>query len=302
MDFESQLQSDASSVEGALDRHLSVTALAGAGVPERLSAAMRYAVLGGGKRFRPFLTMETARLFDVSPGVAAEVAAAIEMVHCYSLVHDDLPAMDDDRLRRGQPTVWAAFDEWTAILVGDALLTIAFEILTSDTLAIPPKTQLVLVTQLARAAGPAGMVGGQQLDLDVGKRNVPVNPTLAFVERLQAMKTGALFALAAQSGAILGSATREQLGALQKYGQALGLAFQITDDLLDVEGDCTRVGKGVAKDADAGKATLVGLLGVADARQRVEVLTREANSALSIFGAPADRLREAFEFATNRDR
>lgn len=302
MDFESQLRSDAASVEEVLDRHLAISTLANAGIPDRLSEAMRYAVLGGGKRFRPFLTMEAARLFEVSPKVAVEVAAAFELVHCYSLVHDDLPAMDDDRMRRGQPTVWAAFDEWTAILAGDALLTLAFELLGSDALAIPRHIQLSLVTSLARAAGPAGMVGGQQLDLDVGKRKLPSNPTLAFVEQLQAMKTGALFALAAEAGAILGSATQEHRAALHLYGKALGLAFQITDDLLDVEGDCERVGKSVAKDAAAGKATLVGLLGQEEARRRVVALTRESTTALSIFGARAVRLREVFDFATNRDR
>jgi farnesyl diphosphate synthase len=271
-----------------------------AGAPERIVAAMRYAALGGGKRLRPFLVIETAGLFDVAAETAANAAAAIECVHCYSLVHDDLPAMDNDDLRRGRPTVHKAFDEWTAILAGDALLTLAFEVLAG--LAAPggPGTNAALIASLARAAGPAGMVGGQCLDLEADKLGLPVEPDAAHVERLQALKTGAIIRSACEFGAILGQAGESERRALQTYGQRLGVAFQIADDLLDVEGDPATVGKATGKDAAAHKATLVGVLGPVAARRRLESLVAEAQAALSPFGGHADVLKAAARFVATR--
>lgn len=297
---EARLRAHAGAVEGVLSDHLSEAKLTTRGVPQRLADAMRHAVLGGGKRFRPFLVLEAVQLFDVPRPVALETAAAVELVHCYSLVHDDLPAMDNDRLRRGLPTVWAAFDEWTAILAGNGLMTLAFEFLASERLAIGPGSRLELITGLAAAAGPAGMLGGQQLDLDAGKRNAPALPTASFVELLQHMKTGALLAFSAEAGAILAEAGSADREALRSYGRALGLAFQIADDLLDVEGATSATGKSVAKDAAAGKATLVAVLGPDGARQRLDELRQEAIGALSRFGGKAEMLRAGADFAARR--
>ena len=268
--------------------------------PERLEQAMRHAVFGGGKRFRPFLVLESSGLFDVDPAAAAAVAAALECVHCYSLAHDDLPAMDDDRLRRGRPTVWAAYDKWTAILAGDALLTLAFEILADPASHIPPVTANVLIRRLAIAAGRSGMVGGQMLDLEAGKLGSPAKPGLAHVRRLQAMKTGALIAYAAVAGAILGERPLADETALRAFGDAVGLAFQISDDLLDAEGDSAQVGKAVAKDAGANKATIVSLTGIAAAKAELAKTVARAVSALEPFGTRADGLREAARFMLDR--
>ncbi len=205
--------------------------------PQRLAEAMHYAVLNGGKRFRPYLVLQSANLFDVDPEVALDIAAALECVHSYSLVHDDLPAMDNDETRRGKPTTWKAFDEWTAILAGDALLTLAFEILAHPTQRIAPRTQIELLHTLARAAGRSGMVGGQQLDLDAEKRGRKKPATAAEIKTLQAMKTGALIRFACLSGPILADRPPSDDEALAAFGEHLGLAFQISDDLLDAEGD-----------------------------------------------------------------
>jgi farnesyl diphosphate synthase len=272
-----------------------------AGAPERLAAAMRHATLGGGKRLRPFLVIETAALLDVPAETAVDAAAALELVHCYSLVHDDLPAMDNDDLRRGRPTVHKAFDDWTAILAGDALLTLAFEVLAGGAApGSPPATAAALVRSLARAAGAAGMVGGQCLDLEADKLGRPAEPDGAHVERLQAMKTGALIRCACELGALLGQAEPDALRALETYGARLGLAFQIADDLLDVEGDAAVVGKAVHK--DAAKATLHAASGIDAARRRLAMLADEATAALAPFGRRADILREAVVFAMQRQR
>jgi farnesyl diphosphate synthase len=268
-------------------------------VPDRLVQAIRHAVLGGGKRFRPFLVIESASMFGLTPEAALDVAAAVECVHCYSLAHDDLPAMDNDELRRGRPTVWKAFDQWTAILAGDALQTLAFEILSTPGPDSDPASRLELIAGLAHASGAAGMVGGQALDLE-GERYAGLPPSLAHVERLQAMKTGALIAFACEAGAILGRAIPERRAALRNYGEALGLAFQISDDLLDLEGDAATVGKRVAKDAGLGKATFASLLGADGARRELAAAKARALDALSIFDARADTLREATSFVVGR--
>ncbi|MCS0504091.1 polyprenyl synthetase family protein [Ancylobacter mangrovi] len=269
----------------------------------RLAAAMRHAALAGGKRLRPFLLVESAALFGVPRAAALPAAAALECVHCYSLVHDDLPAMDDDDLRRGQPTVHRAFDDATAILAGDALLTLAFDILAREDAAAEPAIRIALVAGLARAAGGAGMVGGQMLDLAAEGRfeNGARSPLAApEIERLQAMKTGALLDFACAAGAILGSADAERRQCLARYSHALGRAFQIADDLLDVEGDAGTVGKRVGKDAAAGKATLIDSLGIDGARLELERLVGEAEAALSVFGSAATLLAEAARFVANR--
>jgi farnesyl diphosphate synthase len=269
---------------------------------ERLAEALRHATLGGGKRLRPFLVVESAGLFGVEPRAALDAGAAIECVHCYSLAHDDLPAMDNDELRRGRPTVWKAFDEWTAILAGDALLTFAFELLSRPAVHADPEIRLDLISSLARAAGAAGMVGGQALDLEAEKLGGPAPQTMAHIRRLQSMKTGALISLACEAGAILGAAAPDERAALRSYGDALGLAFQIADDLLDVEGDAATVGKRVAKDAAAGKATLVSLMGCEAARAELARVEDQAAAALAFFGERGDMLREAARYVARRQR
>ena len=269
-------------------------------VPPRLSEAMRYAVLGGGKRFRPFLVLESARLFGIAPEEALNAAAAVELVHSYSLVHDDLPAMDDDALRRGRPTLHVAFDEATAILAGDALLTLAFEVLASPKTHPDAGVRCALALALARAAGPAGMVGGQQLDLEAERLPRQGGHDLDRVEAIQLMKTGALIAFSAEAGAILASARDDDRQALAGYGRALGAAFQIADDLLDVEGTAAVVGKATGKDAAAGKATFVSALGVAGARERLRQLECDAMAKLVRFGASAEMLRHAVAYVSTR--
>jgi farnesyl diphosphate synthase len=265
--------------------------------PERLIAAMRYATLGGGKRLRPFLLVQSAALFDVPRGQALRTAAALECVHCYSLAHDDLPAMDDDDLRRGKPTLHIAFDEATAVLAGDALLTYAFEILSDPATHDRAAVRADLVLGLARAAGLAGMAGGQMLDLQAETMK---HHALADVERLQAMKTGALLAYAAEAGAVLGDAVGAERLALLAYGRAIGAAFQIADDLLDLEGSVEETGKATGKDAAAGKATLVGVLGPQVARERLARLVAEAEHALSPFGERGGMLKATARFIAER--
>jgi len=270
--------------------------------PHRLVEAMRYASLGGGKRLRPFLVVESAALFAVSPRNALMAGAALECVHCYSLAHDDLPAMDNDDLRRGRPTTHKAFDEATAVLVGDGLLTFAFDILSRPDTHPDAEVRLELVTALARAAGLGGMVGGQMLDLAAEGRFEGNPRALAEqeVKTLQAMKTGALLRFACVAGAILGKADPRQRSALEHYGSAVGEAFQIADDLLDLEGDPATVGKATGKDAAAHKATLVAALGPLAARRRLEGLIVEAQSALDIFGNNGDMLKAAARFVAAR--
>ena len=269
--------------------------------PPRLLAAMRHAVLGGGKRLRPFLLVETATLFGVPPNGALLAGAALECIHCYSLVHDDLPAMDNDDLRRGQPTVHKAFDEATAILAGDALLTLAFDLIAREQVHAAPAVRVALSLELARAAGLGGMAGGQMLDLAAeGRFDDKHALSQQEIATLQAMKTGALLRFACRAGAILGQAEPSALAAIDRYGVAIGQAFQIADDLLDVEGDTATIGKAAGKDAAAGKATLVAALGVAGAHARLEALTAEADAALAPFGGKADILRAAARFIVER--
>jgi farnesyl diphosphate synthase len=262
----------------------------------RLLEAVRYSTLAGGKRIRPFLVTSSARLFDVSEPSTLRVAAAIEMVHCYSLIHDDLPAMDNDDLRRGLPTCHVKFDEATAILAGDALLTRAFEVLADPATHPDPRVRSDLVVELARAAGPEGMVGGQMLDLLAEHQRL----NMTEVTRLQRMKTGTLIAFSCESGAILGKASDSARQALHAYAHDLGLAFQIADDLLDVEGDEAEVGKKTGKDQGAGKATFVSLLGPERARAQSDMLAGQAVEHLEIFSKNAEPLRALAAFVVNR--
>jgi farnesyl diphosphate synthase len=265
--------------------------------PERrLLESMRYAALGGGKRLRPFLVLQSARQFTVSRKSALRTAAAVELVHCYSLVHDDLPAMDDDDLRRGKPTVHKAFDEATAILAGDALLTLAFQVLGDEATHSNPEVRCELVVALARAAGAHGMVGGQMIDLAAADRNVDIGE----ITRLQRLKTGALITFACEAGAILGRAAEPAREALRGFAHDLGLAFQIADDLLDVEGTTAETGKAVGKDAAQGKATFVSILGPERARAQAGMLADQAVTHLAIFDENADFLRGVARFVVER--
>jgi farnesyl diphosphate synthase len=302
-DFRAQLARHASAVEACL-----AECLAPRGRPERLVAAMRHTVFAGGKRLRPYLVLESARLFGLEGEGPLRVAAALEAVHCYSLAHDDLPAMDDDNLRRGQPTAHIAFDEATAILAGDALLTLAFAILADRRTAPRASTRIKLVAALAEAAGLDGMVGGQMLDLAAegrfAKGGRPPRQGLSSIRHLQAMKTGALIRFASEAGALLAApVAAAERRALRQYGEALGFAFQIRDDLLDHEGEAAIVGKAVSKDAEAGKATLVSLMGLEGARTRLASVTEEAIAALQVsFGTRAAPLADVLHFNRDRDR
>jgi farnesyl diphosphate synthase len=262
----------------------------------RLFEAMRYATLGGGKRLRAFLVMQSAALFRVNATCSARVAAAVEMIHAYSLVHDDLPAMDDDDLRRGRPSTHRAFDEATAILAGDALQTRAFEVLAEADTHSDPHARLELILALAQAAGGRGMVGGQMIDIDAEGKTL----TEPEIIRLQALKTGRLIQFSAEAGAILGRAAPLQRQALAGYGRDLGAAFQIADDLLDALGTTAETGKTAGKDQAAGKATLVALLGPERARHQAEMLARQAISHLEPFGEAADLLRALARFVVER--
>jgi len=262
----------------------------------RVLDAMRYAVLGGGKRVRPFLVINTARLFDVADDFSLRVGAAVEFVHCYSLVHDDLPAMDDDDVRRGKAACHRAFDQPTAILAGDALLALAFEVLGHPLTHSDAEIRCELTTSLATAAGSRGMVGGQMLDL----RSEDVTANISRIARIQQLKTGALIEFSCDAGAILGRADVRKREALRRYSRDLGLAFQIKDDLLDALGEELQVGKATKKDAAAGKATFVALLGIEGAKRRADFLCNQAIGHLEIFGAEARHLAELAEFAVGR--
>jgi farnesyl diphosphate synthase len=301
--LQERLSRTAQDIENVLDGLLAPAPLVGEiARPARLLEAMRYATLGGGKRLRPFLVVESAALFEVPRQHALMVGAALECIHCYSLVHDDLPAMDDDDLRRGRPTTHRAFDEATAVLVGDGLLTLAFDILARPETHPDAHVRVRLVECLARAAGIGGMVGGQMLDLAAEGRFQGAQPPLdeQSVKTLQAMKTGALLRFACAAGAILGRADHVQSQAVERYGAAVGQAFQIADDLLDVEGDPTTLGKATGKDAAAHKATLVAVLGAQGARKRLQALVAEAETALGAFGKNAETLVAAARFVANR--
>jgi farnesyl diphosphate synthase len=306
--FLARLEATAKDIDDLLDQLLSAKPAAGElARPARLIEAIRYSSLGGGKRFRPFLVVECAALFEVPRQQSLMAGAALECVHCYSLVHDDLPAMDNDDLRRGQPTAHKAYDEATAILVGDGLLTFAFDILSRTQTHPDPGVRVELVSALARASGLGGMVGGQLLDLAAegrfagnGKPRVAQRLGENDVRTLQAMKTGALLRFACEAGGMLGSATPQQRKALERYGSAVGQAFQIADDLLDVEGDTTLVGKQTGKDAGAGKATMVDVLGAAGAKARLRELVAEAEHALASFGQGAAILIEGARFVADR--
>lgn len=267
------------------------------GLEARVFEAMRYAALAPGKRLRPFLVLASAQLFSVARRSALQVACAIELVHAYSLVHDDLPAMDDSDLRRGLPTCHKAFDEATAVLAGDGLLTLAFEVLADPDTHGDPAVRCELVASLAQAAGGHGMVGGQMIDLLAEHRP---DLDIGTITRLQRLKTGALIAFACEAGAILGKAPQELRLALRGYAHDLGLAFQIADDLLDVEGSAGVTGKPVGQDAAAGKATFVSILGVERARAQADALVRQAVAHLEAFEGRADLLREAARFVVDR--
>jgi len=304
--FERRLAEAARAVERHLRAWLAAEAPGGEErhvVPPRLQAALAHATLSGGKRVRPLLVIESSRMFDVDAEAAVATAAALECVHCYSLAHDDLPAMDNDQVRRGAPTVWKAFDEWTAILAGDALLTLAFEIVSAGLPGhVAADVRCRLATELARAAGARGMVGGQCLDLEADQLGEPRAPNLHHILRLQEMKTGALMGFACRSGAILAGATPAEEAFLARFGLKLGLAFQIADDLLDAEGDAAVVGKATGKDAGRNKATLVALLGPEAARTKLNEIAAETISLLDPFGSRASVLRDAVRFAVRRQR
>ncbi len=272
--------------------------------PPRIVAAMRHAVLGGGKRIRPFLMIEAARLFGIESEGVARAAAALEMLHCYSLVHDDLPQMDDDDLRRGRPTVHRAFDEATAILAGDALLTLAFDTMADPATHADPAVRADLVLRLARASGVGGMVGGQMLDLTAeGRWSADGKPTKlsdAEIRRLQAMKTGALLRFPLEAGAVMAGASAADVARLGRFGAIVGLAFQIADDLLDVEATAEAMGKATGKDAARGKGTLVALHGIPAMRAELDRLIAAAAGELAPWGDRAATLLAAARFIAER--
>jgi farnesyl diphosphate synthase len=303
--FQSRLQETGLAVEALLDKLLGSSPLANETTrPDRLLAAMRHGALGGGKRLRPFLLVESARLCGAATEAALLAGSALELVHCYSLVHDDLPAMDDDDLRRGRPTVHKVYDDAMAILAGDALLTLAFDVMSRPEIHEDAAVRLELVRGLARASGLGGMAGGQALDLEAeGRYEADLKPlTLSErdIRQLQAMKTGALLLFAVEAGGILGRANAATQSALKSYGRAVGAAFQIADDILDVEADTATLGKEAGKDADRGKGTLVQLLGLDAAKAERDRLARTALEALGNFGTDADMLRAIAHFIVKR--
>jgi len=291
--FDAALAETVRLTDAVIDRLIAVPA----GLEARVFEAMRYAALAPGKRLRPFLVLASAQLFAVSRRSALQAAAAVELVHAYSLVHDDLPAMDNSDLRRGRPTCHRAFDDATAVLAGDALLTLAFEVLAQPDTHGDPAVRCDLVAALAQAAGAAGMVGGQMIDLIAEHRP---DLDIGAITRLQRLKTGALIAFACEAGAILGKSPSEPRLALRGYAHDLGLAFQIADDLLDVQGSAGETGKPVHQDAAAGKATFVSILGVERAQAQARLLVAQAIRHLELFGEKADLLRQAARFVIDR--
>lgn len=304
--FETALTDFASALEAGLAVRLEPAPRLGEiARPARLLAAMRHAVLAGGKRLRPFLLTEVARLLDPRQTIDTlmPAAAAIECLHCYSLVHDDLPAMDDDALRRGRPTVHVAYDEATAILAGDGLLTLAFDLLSDPVCHPDPAIRAALVLDLARAGGLGGMVGGQMLDLAAeGRFGDGAAPNENDIRRLQAMKTGALIRAATVMGARLGGASEGEVSRFGRFGEIIGLAFQLADDLLDVTATESEMGKAVAKDAAHGKGTLVAFLGIDAVRAELDKLVAEATELLAPWGTRSEMLAAAAHFVAERRR
>jgi farnesyl diphosphate synthase len=293
MTFQAALKKTADEIEALLDTLLSLeTARA-----PRVTEAMRYSALAQGKRLRPFFVAESARILGAGHQQALRVGAALECIHCYSLVHDDLPAMDDDDLRRGKPTCHIAFDEATAILAGDGLLTVAFEIITDPATHADGAVRAELALELARASGHNGMVGGQMLDLAAEEKQ---SHDLDEIIAIQSLKTGALFRFSLEGGAILAQAGAKDRERMRTYADKVGLAFQIADDILDVESSPEQLGKATQKDAEAGKATFIDLFGLDGAKARASALADEAIDALSPYGSKADVLREAARFIVER--
>ncbi|MEM6626679.1 MAG: polyprenyl synthetase family protein [Pseudomonadota bacterium] len=292
-DFETQLNEIADRVTVALDQLIPPAS----GPEAQLMRAMRHGALAGGKRLRPFLAIETGRMFGAPEKSLLRAAAALECVHAYSLIHDDLPCMDDDDMRRGQPTVHKAFDETTAVLAGDALLTLAFEILASSETHPDAVIRCRLIERLAVAAGARGMVAGQMIDMTASP---PEDEALSVLTRMQRMKTGALISYGAEIGALLGGAAENERQAIAGFTNDLGLAYQIKDDLLDLQGDAEEMGKAIGKDADAGKINFVSVLGEQDAENRVRLLAAQAKQHLSMFGARATLLLQTVDFVLDR--
>jgi farnesyl diphosphate synthase len=296
-EFENRLKQGAAETEAVLLALLSPAAAPGEITrPHHLLAAMRHGTLNGGKRLRPFLVIESAALFGDHRQAAMRIGAALECLHCYSLIHDDLPAMDDDDLRRGQPTVHRAFDEATAILAGDSLLTYAFDIIAAPETELAAERKVQLTLLLARAAGVGGMAGGQALDL-AAEKNAPDENG---IRTLQAMKTGALLRFACEAGPIVAGAPDEDRGRMRTFGEKIGLAFQLADDLLDVKSDIATLGKAAGKDAGRGKGTLVGLHGIDWAERQLDMLTQEAVALLSPYGGKAAILQQTARFIADR--
>jgi farnesyl diphosphate synthase len=296
MDFDARLRENARLLGERLNQHL--TPGQHFGPPRQLADAMRHAVLAGGKRFRPFLVIESANMFGVSPLRALDAACALECIHCYSLVHDDLPAMDDDDLRRGKPTVHKAFDEATAILAGDALQSLAFELISSPACHTDPAVRAQLTRGLAIASGWAGMAGGQMMDLE--QEGQGGSARLAIIQRIHMMKTGALIEFACLAGALLGGATDEETERLRMFGQLLGQMFQAADDILDITAETDDLGKTAGKDIAADKATIVSRMGLDKARAYVDELEASAIETLAPFGTRAEWLQAAAHFVVTR--
>jgi farnesyl diphosphate synthase len=295
--FEQKLQQNAAQIERALETLLSAERLTGPDVPpDRLIAAMRHGTLNGGKRIRPFLLRQTAEMLGLAPELSLAPAVAVELIHCYSLIHDDLPAMDDDDLRRGQPTVHRAYDDATAILAGDSLLTLAFAHL-GEHGAEDAAIRARLVVELATGAGAGGMVGGQMRDIE--GENTPLDRL--GIARMQAMKTGALIRASIRMGAVLAGADNDALGHLTHYAEAAGRAFQVADDLLDVTASTQAMGKATSKDARLNKQTLVSMLGVEAAQRHLGEVVHDAITALTPFGPEATTLRETVRYFATRE-
>lgn len=291
------LPDDVARVANLVEAELSTLLGDAVGPYGRLTESMRYSALGGGKRLRAYLVAGSAQLFDVPSAAATRVGAAVELVHAYSLVHDDLPAMDDALTRRGKPANHKAFDEATAVLAGDALQTLAFDALARDDWPAPSHVRLRLVRELAQAAGLHGMCGGQMVDLLAEDQDLDLDQ----ITQLQALKTGALFSFTCRAGPILGEADDGALEALDRFSSALGLAFQIKDDLLDLTGDAAKVGKDIGRDAERGKGTFPSLLGIDGAQAKLAALRDEGNASLDRWGDSADHLRAVLDFVINRD-
>ncbi|AQX28489.1 MULTISPECIES: polyprenyl synthetase family protein [unclassified Bartonella] len=296
-EFKILLAKYAHNIEKRLDTLLSHKAQNGEIIrPKILIDAMRHGVLNGGKRLRPFLVIQSATLFDVPPEQSLDIGVALECLHCYSLIHDDLPALDNDTLRRGKPTVHVAFNEATAILAGNALLTFAFEIIANKACSFSPKTKINLITALTQATGLGGMIGGQMLDLEAEKKPQDESAIIT----LQHMKTASLMRFACQAGAIMGQASKTLTDKLASFGTQIGLAFQLTDDLLDLISQTKILGKTVGKDQTANKATLVNLYGIDEVQKKRDELIKKAEELLIPFGAKAIPLKQAAHFIAKR--